>query len=1220
MAGRQYAHEDYTIGWICALPKTELVAAAAMLDEEHPILPAADPQDANAYLLGRIGDHNVVIACLPAETTGKVSAATVATDMIRSFPSIRFGMMVGIGGGVPRRFYPEQGTSDEILEDDFDEWDDEIEEVPDIRLGDVVVSLHTKSTEAVVQYDFGKSMQEKQFIHTGGKLNKPPRIVLNAVAQLQANHIRGHHRIPELLSKMLTNNPAMMRFQCPGLEKDRLFRPDVVHVEGKKSCRDCCGLNNANIVKRNGRSDTTPKIHYGTIGSADQVMKDAILRDQLALTENILCFEMEAAGLIDSFPCLVIRGICDYADSHKNKAWQPYAATTAAAYAKELLLVIPGQGLTKLSPIKQLLHLSEQIAAVNSGLEKAFEQRENHHHDQVMRYVTEDQRRCHQAFKTSTYEEFKNINPNRVKGTCDWVLKSPEYLRWWNALSNDLMWISADPGCGKSVLAKSLIDDVFTASDSNISIVYFFFKDNDEQNNLATALCAVLHQLFSLQPQLLRHAFPVWEINKEKIQYKVDDMWRIFMATMSNPAFGNTICVFDALDECRDHGQKQLIERLRDFHNRRPASQGIWLKFLVTSRPYDDIQDRFRPVTECFPQIHLRGEEENDQIHEEINLVAKVKLAELEKGLDLRADTQERLERELCEMKHRTYLWLCLAIDDIKTTLKHSLRPDRETIPPLPKNVPEAYERILDRVSPDQKPKVETILRIIIGARRPLTVQEMAMALGVATTPGAETATEAGLSTNALDKKIRQLCGLFVFIKESKIYLIHQTAREFLIRKHDGSSNMHWHLDQRKTEVQMTEICVKYLLMDDLVSNDGESVGSLLDYSAENWADHFRDVGSPEDEVVNLVWKLYDVSTERFRLWFPKFWTVAMPYHRDPKMKSLHLAAFNGHPEILCRVDVNKTGAIDQVDGSGMTSLQWACERGHIEIVQLLLEKGGDVNAEGGEYGNALQAAAQGGYLDIVRLLLEKGADVNAEGGEYGNALQAAAQGGYLDIVRLLLEEGADVNAEGGEHGNALQAAAQGGYLDIVRLLLEKGADVNAEGGEYGNALQAAAQGGYLDIVRLLLEKGADVNAEGGEYGNALQAAAQGGYLDIVRLLLEKGADVNAQGGEYGNALQGAVRKWHLKIVQLLVQHGADVNARDQSTADKLNEKYGNPSHKASAPGMTALHFSALNGNVEMTKLLCFHHANPDAQSETGDTPLHLAIRHRLLGSGYENY
>jgi nucleoside phosphorylase len=95
---------------------------------------------------------------------------------------------------------------------------------------------------------------------------------------------------------MLTNNPAMTRFQHPGTEKDRLFRPYVVHIEGRKTCRDCCDLNNANIVQRNGRSDTAPKIHYGTIGSADQVMKDAILRDQWALKENILCFEMEAAG------------------------------------------------------------------------------------------------------------------------------------------------------------------------------------------------------------------------------------------------------------------------------------------------------------------------------------------------------------------------------------------------------------------------------------------------------------------------------------------------------------------------------------------------------------------------------------------------------------------------------------------------------------------------------------------------------------------------------------------------------------------------------------------------------------------------------------------------------------------------------------------------------------------------------------------------------------
>jgi nucleoside phosphorylase len=271
------------------------VAAAAMLDEEHPVLPAADPQDANTYLLGRIADHNVVIACLPAETTGKVSTATVATDMIRSFPSIRFGLMVGIGGGVP--YYPPPRPDIGGIEvGDSDDSEDEMEEIPDIRLGDVVVSLHTKTTEAVVQYDFGKSLQAKGFVHAGGRLNKPPNIVLNAVARLQANHTRGHHQIPELLSKMLAENPGMANFQYPGLKKDRLFKADFFHLEGQKPCKSCCGPDNANVVKRTDRTDTAPNIHYGTIGSADQVMKDAILRDQWALKESILCFEMEAAG------------------------------------------------------------------------------------------------------------------------------------------------------------------------------------------------------------------------------------------------------------------------------------------------------------------------------------------------------------------------------------------------------------------------------------------------------------------------------------------------------------------------------------------------------------------------------------------------------------------------------------------------------------------------------------------------------------------------------------------------------------------------------------------------------------------------------------------------------------------------------------------------------------------------------------------------------------
>lgn len=290
----KFTHEDYTVGWICALPRTELVAAEAMLDEEHPILPAVHPQDPNVYTLGRIGDHNVVIACLPAETTGKVSAASVARDMVRSFPAVRFGLMVGIGGGVP--YYGSRLDDGDTYSSDSEE--EPNSDVRDIRLGDVVISLHSKDTEAVVQYDFGKSLKGKGFVRIGGKLNKPPPAVLNAVSRLQGQHVRKGTRIPQLLDMALEKYPRIAEsFRYPRAAKDRLFKPRAVHNEGKRSCKHCCGPDNINLVRRPERATSAPRIHYGTIGSADQVIRDATIRDNWAEKENIICFEMEAAGM-----------------------------------------------------------------------------------------------------------------------------------------------------------------------------------------------------------------------------------------------------------------------------------------------------------------------------------------------------------------------------------------------------------------------------------------------------------------------------------------------------------------------------------------------------------------------------------------------------------------------------------------------------------------------------------------------------------------------------------------------------------------------------------------------------------------------------------------------------------------------------------------------------------------------------------------------------------
>ncbi|RAL09171.1 purine and uridine phosphorylase [Aspergillus homomorphus CBS 101889] len=177
----------------------------------------------------------------------------------------------------------------------------------DIRLGDVVVSKPTRDYGGIVQYDYRKTLNNNRAERVG-MLNKPPSVLLTAISRLQAEHLMRPSNIPTILSDM-----------------DVLFESDYDHSDLDSTCANCCN---------------EPMIHYGLIASANQVMKNARIRDRLAEELGILCFEMESAGLMDTFPCLVIRGICDYADSHKSKQWQGYTAATAAAYTKELLSMI----------------------------------------------------------------------------------------------------------------------------------------------------------------------------------------------------------------------------------------------------------------------------------------------------------------------------------------------------------------------------------------------------------------------------------------------------------------------------------------------------------------------------------------------------------------------------------------------------------------------------------------------------------------------------------------------------------------------------------------------------------------------------------------------------------------------------------------------------------------------------------------------------------------
>lgn len=306
--------KDYAIGWICAI-STERVAAEAFLDERHDGPESISPNDNNDYTLGRIGRHNVVIAILPDGEYGTSSAAAVARDMLHSFPNVRIGLMVGIGGGAPSQRN-------------------------DIRLGDIVVNASRNGQSSILQYDFGKTIQDQGFRITGF-LNQSPIVLRTAVNGLKAQYEGNGHTIEEDIANVFAIKPRLRKkYKRPEKNNDRLYKSNITHpIDEGAACSVSCGADQSNLIVRPERTDEDddPMIHYGRIGSANQLMKDTTIRDKLAAENNIICFETEAAGLMNHFPCLIIRGICDYSDSHKNKDWQGYAAIAAAAYTKDLL-------------------------------------------------------------------------------------------------------------------------------------------------------------------------------------------------------------------------------------------------------------------------------------------------------------------------------------------------------------------------------------------------------------------------------------------------------------------------------------------------------------------------------------------------------------------------------------------------------------------------------------------------------------------------------------------------------------------------------------------------------------------------------------------------------------------------------------------------------------------------------------------------------------------
>ena len=296
------------------------MAATAMLDEEHDSL-SLSTLDENSYTYGSINGHNIVIACMPPGQPGKVSASKLVQPLSLSFPNLKIHLFVGTGSGIPRIPPPSDPNYD-------------------IHLGDVVIGwAEQPGIPGVVQWDRARYLDGS--IEPLGVLDKPDRRLLNALGLLLRNRVLRRTKFPEHL-KRLQELPG---FSHPGLEHDKLFKLTYHHVGGS----NCSSCDCAELTERLPRVNQDLIFHRGTILSGDTTMENPHRRNEISrIFHGAICFETEAAGVMDDKRCLIIRGIADYADSHKDVLWQNYAAGTAAAFAREFIFTIQPQDLSEM--------------------------------------------------------------------------------------------------------------------------------------------------------------------------------------------------------------------------------------------------------------------------------------------------------------------------------------------------------------------------------------------------------------------------------------------------------------------------------------------------------------------------------------------------------------------------------------------------------------------------------------------------------------------------------------------------------------------------------------------------------------------------------------------------------------------------------------------------------------------------------------------------------